>query len=123
MMKNRQHAILLAGLALVLAGLACGPNLPGGGTDSADENGQDDAAPIVGGETAGGDEAALDYRGVDVSGLNSYRSLFTMSFSGTDEAGAPVNGTYTVNQILFRRPSGDSCEVGDERYWLWPWHL
>jgi hypothetical protein len=38
----------------------------------------------------------LDYTGLDLSGLSSYRSQFTMKWSGTDDSGKAVEGSFTV---------------------------
>src|SRR5687768_1233806 len=102
-MIRRSSVIWCVLAALLIASLACAapalpgaeptatlwimPTLPplvegatGGGDDggSKEEPGSDD-----GGEVSGG----LDYQGIDTSSFTSFRSEFTMSWSGTDDEG------------------------------------
>lgn len=54
----------------------------------------------------GGSEASggLEYPGIDTSSFTSFRSEFTMSWSGTDEEGNPDEGSYTAIQAYVADP-------------------
>jgi hypothetical protein len=56
------------------------------------------------GASAGEEDVPLTYTGVDVSGLSSYRSRFVLTFAGTDEAGAPVDLSWTISEARSSDP-------------------
>jgi hypothetical protein len=74
-----------------------------------------------------------------LAGLDSYKSKFTMTFSGKDEQGQPVSGTWTMEEDLTREPlaqrttmsstsqlegeagqfgSFEVITIGDMSYWI-----
>jgi hypothetical protein len=96
---SRQWRTLLLWLVLVaLVTPACGPVVD---ADAATEPG---GAAGESGAPAGEEDVPLIYTGVDVSGLSSYRSRFVLTFVGTDEAGAPVDLSWTISEARSSDP-------------------
>jgi hypothetical protein len=141
MTRQRSYVIWFVLVVLLIASLACAaPSLPGAQPtatlwvmptlEGATGGGGSKDAGTTDGDASGG----LTYPGTDTSGFSSFSSEFTMSWSGTDEAGNPVEGSYTVNQsqttdplatymhwesISSDQPAGSSFEmvqIGDVSY-------
>jgi hypothetical protein len=126
MVRQRSLVLWCALAALVLASLACAPSVGGlgaqptatlwvmptlaplgdGATGGGEGGSKSTGGDSDGGEGSDGSEASggLDYRGLDTSDLTSFRSEFTMSWSGTDEEGNPVEGSYTIKQAQSTDP-------------------
>lgn len=130
MSGNSKYRILIVGLALALASLAClggVPDLPFAGDDvdaealiEQAEGLLDEAGDIVEeSQAAGDDNTPLTYNGIDLSGLTSYRAQFMMVYSGTDENGQAVEFSYTFNESVSTNPAasyfswtGQGTDVG-----------
>src|SRR5574341_76151 len=142
-MNARTHHVLLIALAaLAVAALACGPL--GGGAQPTPTlfvlpgSGGETGAGGTGGETGaggtGGGESGFN-GGADLSGLSSYRAVFTVTYSGTDQSGNPVSGNASFTQeynanppathTLWQSTGGESAvgnfeivQIGDTTYMI-----
>lgn len=96
MPNKRRLLFFTVGVTLILVTLACSiPGLSGTTSGPADNpSGDSAAAPDV---PAGDDDVPLTYTGTGASNLSSYRSQFTLTYSGTDDTGTAVNGSFTMN--------------------------
>jgi hypothetical protein len=81
-----------------LATAACGPVVGEGMTAMTSGAVGESSAP------AGEEDVPLVYTGVEVSDLSSYRSRFVLTFVGTDEAGAPVDLSWTISEARSSDP-------------------
>jgi len=95
--KSGQFYAVTPGLAiLLLAALACGPlsNLPGAAQEPTPTLFVlPDAATDTGGKSGG-----LTFSDAASSGLTSYRAKFTLTYDGVDSSGAPVSGSFVMDQ-------------------------
>jgi hypothetical protein len=119
-MKNRKM-FALAVIVLVLAALACG--IGGGGGETEEEA----AAPTSsGGESAGvatseeeapaapaSAEEDLDLSSLTggLTGLQSYKSSFSLRFVGKDEQGQPVDGSLVTQEEFTQEPRAQRVVV------------
>jgi hypothetical protein len=113
MIRRRSLMVWGAMAALLMGALACAPSVGGlGAQPTATLWVMPTLAPLPGADTGedsggGGGEGVsggLEYPGTDTSSFSSFRSEFTMSWSGTDEAGNPVEGSYTALQAYVTDP-------------------
>jgi hypothetical protein len=96
--SRRWYSPLLWLLVVALAIPACGPVVDKGVTPGPGGAAGESGAPV------GEEDVPLIYTGVDVSGLSSYRSRFVLTFAGTDEAGAPVDLSWTISEARSSDP-------------------
>jgi len=138
-------------LVMVLSLLSCGGGESGGQPSdkaTATSGGQTSSRAATSAPTQEAEEPAADSGEEDLNlssltgglaALNSYKSKFTMTFSGKDDQGQPVSGTWTMEEDLTREPlaqrtamsstsqlegeagqfgSFEVITVGDMSYWI-----